>query len=199
MEQAIPRRSLGDPIYITSSTRIPIPRPDPEPICLPHRPPPPIAPSPSTYHPHSHPLDNVYLPTSRIPQPLSVLLIPLHLYTCGLPIPAQAYHSILPYHRFALFFDPSDLRRLPQLLRDIPPRRICDLRAAAARYYRALVWEEPDGLAFEVLQLSLCRRAAALHRMRRGAGGQVGSVPSWAIACERKSALEELLDTQPLP
>ena len=34
------------------------------------------------------------------------------------------------------------------------------MRLAAARYFRALMWE-PPGVAYDMLQLSLCRRALA--------------------------------------
>ena len=57
---------------------------------------------------------------------------------------------------------------------------------AAARYYRALVWEEPDGLAYEMLQLSLCRRAAAL-RWRLHREGKAEAPGAWA-ACAHTTA-----------
>ena len=61
------------------------------------------------------------------------------------------------------------------------------------RYYRALVWEEPDGLAFEVLQLSLCRRAAALHRrFHPQPDERAAAMPAWAD-CELPTSLERLL------
>ena len=73
-------------------------------------------------------------------------------------------------------------RRLPELLRRVSPRRICELRAAAASYYRAFMWEA-DGLAYDMLLLSLCRRALALHSRLRAHTGS----PTWG-ACAQISA-----------
>eukprot|EP00966_Prymnesium_polylepis_P081622 1890849-Prymnesium_polylepis.1 len=103
------------------------------------------------------------------------------------PLIEQAYHDLLPYREFALTFALSDLPRLPDLLRAVPPRRLCELRKAAARYYRALVWEEPDGLAYEMLHLSLCHRAAALHRRL----GLLDEASAWA-SCAGTTAEEVL-------
>ena len=107
---------------------------------------------------------------------LATLCVPVIIQ----PLVRQAFHDLLPYERMALFFDPSDVARLPDLLRAVPPQRVCELRATAARYYRAVMWEpEGGGLAYDMLQLSLCRRAVALHRrLRRGSS----SDPEWA-AC----------------
>ena len=102
------------------------------------------------------------------------------------PLVDQAYHDLLPYRQFALFVKLSQLPQLPRLLRAVSRRRVCRLRRAAARYYRALVWEEPDGLAYEMLQLSLCRRAAAL-RWRLHREGKAEAPGAWA-ACAHTTA-----------
>ena len=107
------------------------------------------------------------------------------------PLVEQAYHDLLPYRSFALFVELHQLPQLPRLLRAVPPRRVCALRRAAARYYRALVWEEPDGLAYEMLQLSLCHRAAALYH-RLHLDGKAAAPGAWA-ACEHTTA-ESLLE-----
>eukprot|EP00966_Prymnesium_polylepis_P276646 6391428-Prymnesium_polylepis.1 len=72
----------------------------------------------------------------------------------------------------------KDVKHLPALLRAVSHKRRCKLRAAAAKYYRTLMWQEPMGLAFEMVLLSLCRRALALHSWERPA-------PSWAAGCTR--------------
>ena len=96
----------------------------------------------------------------------------------------QAYDDIVPYSDFSLSFPLSDVHRLPALLRAVPAQRLCALRKGAARYFRLFLWGEPGGLAYDMLQLSLCRRALRLHR---------DASPAWA-ACARMTA-EELLDT----
>ena len=103
------------------------------------------------------------------------------------PLVEQAFHDQLPYRDMALFHSSSDLSSLPDALRAVSARRVCELRRAAARYYRAVVWEEPDGLAYDVLQLSLCQRAAALHARHHPGVAE----PAWA-ACARVK-VEELL------
>ncbi|KAL1518793.1 hypothetical protein AB1Y20_003073 [Prymnesium parvum] len=118
---------------------------------------------------------------------LATLCIPVIIQ----PLIEQAYHDLLPYKRFALFYNLADLPRLPQLLESISPRRICELRAAAARYYRALMWEEPDGRAYDMLQLSLCQRAAALHARIHAEAHDGRPLPTWA-SCANTSA-EDLL------
>ena len=102
------------------------------------------------------------------------------------PLVDQAYQDLLPYRQFALFVKLSQLPQLPRALRALSPRRVCRLRKAAARYYRALVWEEPDGLAHDMLQLSLCRRAAAL-RWRLHREGKAAAPGGWA-ACAHTTA-----------
>jgi hypothetical protein len=105
------------------------------------------------------------------------------------PLVEQAYHQLLPYHLFTLSYNLSDVPRLPQLLAAVPPERICELRAAAAKYYRALVWQTPDGCAYEMLQIALCRRAADVRKRlypRR-------PTPSWAQRCKRLSADDVLM------
>ena len=76
----------------------------------------------------------------------------------------QAYHDLLPYHKLALSYSLSDIKLLPQLLQNVSSQRICALRAAGAKYYRAFMWQEPDGIAYETLLLSLCKRALAVRR-----------------------------------
>ena len=100
------------------------------------------------------------------------------------PMVRQAYHDLLPYSKLALTYSMADVRQLPELLRSVPHGRICELRAQAARYYRALMWQAPDGIAYDLLQLSLCRRALTMWPK-----GQ--PPPAWA-ACARISA-EHLL------
>ena len=106
---------------------------------------------------------------------LATLCVPVIIQ----PLVEQAFHNLLPYRDMALFYSSSDLASLPDLLRAVPPNRVCELRRAAA-YYRAVVWEEPEGLAYDVLQLSLCHRAAALHERHHPGMAE----PAWA-ACSR--------------
>jgi hypothetical protein len=103
------------------------------------------------------------------------------------PMIEQAFHDLLPYDGLALHYRLADVRRLPDLLRAVPSSRVCALRAAAAKYYRTVMWQQPDGLAYEMTLLSLCRRAVALHR--RLSPGK--ALPAWA-RCEQLSA-EQLL------
>lgn len=60
----------------------------------------------------------------------------------------------------------EDVPRLPTILRSTPAATICRLQKALARYYRALLWQQPHGEqypgAYDLLQVSLCRRAKAL-------------------------------------
>ena len=100
------------------------------------------------------------------------------------PMVRQAFHDLLPYSKLGLTYSMADVRRLPELLRSVSPGRICALRAQAARYYRAVMWQEPDGIAYEMLQLSLCRRALAMWPREQ-------PPPAWA-ACGRMTA-EQLL------
>ena len=100
----------------------------------------------------------------------------------------QAYHDLLPYYRFALSYSLADIKLLPQLLRNVSNQRLYALRAAGAKYYRALMWQEPDGLAYETLLLSLCRRALAVRRHTR----PQESLPAWR-ECEM-TTVEALLD-----
>ena len=78
------------------------------------------------------------------------------------PMVEQAFQDLLPYSELALTFDPVDLEALPSLLRDVTPGRICQLRHNAARHRRLVMWDKP-GLAYEMLQLALCRRAVGVH------------------------------------
>ena len=82
------------------------------------------------------------------------------------PLVEQAYHDLLPYTELALRYEPADIEKLPELLRALDSNTICRMRRAAARYRRLLMWDEPIGLAYDALQLLLCRRAATLYRQR---------------------------------
>ena len=95
----------------------------------------------------------------RIYLALATLCVPVIVQ----PLVEQAFHDLLPYEKFSLSFPLSDVRNLPELLRAIPREKVCQLRAAAAKYYRALVWQTPDGRAYEMLHLALCRRAAEVR------------------------------------
>jgi hypothetical protein len=80
------------------------------------------------------------------------------------PMVAQPFDDLLPYSNFSLSFRMADVKRLPALLRAIPPERVCSLRREGARYSRLLMWQQPGGLAYDMLQVSLCKRALRLHR-----------------------------------
>ncbi|KAL1528166.1 hypothetical protein AB1Y20_009527 [Prymnesium parvum] len=94
----------------------------------------------------------------RVYVSLAMLCIPVIVQ----PLVDQAFEDVLPYHRFSLRFNPCDIPSLLPQLRAIAHNRtrLCQMREAALRYYRALMWE-PPGVAYEMLQISLCRRALA--------------------------------------
>ena len=104
------------------------------------------------------------------------------------PLVQQAYADLLPYRHFALTFSMADVKRLPNLLQGIPTATLCRLRHGGARYARMLSWQQPGGLAYDMLQLSLCRRAVRVHSEFRGDQ----QMPAWA-ACARMTA-DELLN-----
>ena len=79
-------------------------------------------------------------------------------------VAAQAYHDLLPYRKFTLTYSLADTPRLPRLLRSIPRRRVCQLRAQAAFYYRALMWQEPDGLACTLLLMMCVVHVLGAHK-----------------------------------
>ena len=59
---------------------------------------------------------------------LATLCVPVIIQ----PLVEQAFHNLLPYRDMALFYSSSDLASLPDLLRAVPPNRVCELRRAAA-------------------------------------------------------------------
>ena len=71
--------------------------------------------------------------------------------------------------------------QLPAILRAIPEARVCEMRAAAAHYFRAVMWQPPHGLAYDTLQLSLCRRA--LRVFQQHYPGRL--LPRWAACAVR--------------
>lgn len=92
------------------------------------------------------------------------------------PMVEQAFHDLLPYAAFSLSLSPKQLPELPQLLRAVTKRQICEMRAAAARYHRAMLWQQPHGRAYELTMISLCRRALKVrHALSPGA-----AQPRWA-------------------
>ena len=118
---------------------------------------------------------------------LAALCIPVLVQ----PMVQSAYADMLPYAEFSLSYSLHDLERLPELLRAVPPERKCALRANAAKYFRLLMWQQPHGLAYDILMLSLCRRALRLAN----AGKLRVSTRSWE-ACAHTTA-EELLAAVP--
>ena len=117
----------------------------------------------------------------RVYVSLAALCIPVIVQ----PLVHQAYDDIAPFDRFSLSFALSDVKRLPELLRAVPRKKLCELRENAARYFRLFMWQSPDGLAYDMLMLSLCRRALRVHK------GQGGVRPPWA-ACAQVT-VEEVL------
>ncbi|KAL1499563.1 hypothetical protein AB1Y20_011764 [Prymnesium parvum] len=106
---------------------------------------------------------------------LSMLCIPVIIQ----PLVRQAFHDLLPYRKFSVTFDPIDIARLPSLLKAIPARRICKLRRAAQHYRHAMTWEQPFGRAYDMLQLTLCRRALLIHaRLGRASQSHLRSLSS---------------------
>lgn len=89
---------------------------------------------------------------------LALLCVPVIVQ----PMVEQAYHDLLPYNELALSYDISDLEQLPAMLQQVSAERICSLRRNALRYRRLLMWD-PPGLAYDMLQISLCRRALTIH------------------------------------
>jgi len=114
---------------------------------------------------------------------LAALCIPVIIQ----PGVQQAFASMVPYGKFSLSYQLNDVKVLPQLLSAIPSERICTMRVNAFRYRRVFMWQQPHGLAYDMLQLSLCRLALTLHA--KGANPSV-SVP-WA-PCARMT-VEELI------
>ena len=90
----------------------------------------------------------------------------------------QAFEELLPYEQFSLRFTPAQIPQLPELLRQQPRRRVCEMRAAAHRYHRAVLWQGPDGRAYDFLMASLCKRALRVVRERSDAR------PQWAACAE---------------
>ena len=82
------------------------------------------------------------------------------------PNVTQPFETLLPYASFALRFEKRDIARLPQLLRAVPSGAVCRMQQRLARYYRAMLWQQPFGAqhagAYEVTQIWLCQRARAL-------------------------------------
>eukprot|EP00966_Prymnesium_polylepis_P034505 802233-Prymnesium_polylepis.4 len=113
---------------------------------------------------------------------LAMLCIPVVIQ----PLVEQAYHELLPYPELVLTYDPVDIPRLPELLRAVDAQTVCRMRRAALRYRRLLIWDGPQGLAYEGLLLLLCHRAAALHT-------QAGRPPQPWMACSGTTAAH-LLD-----
>lgn len=108
------------------------------------------------------------------------------------PFVQQAFEDLLPYDTFSLRISPTDLPKLPALLRAVPKTRVCAMRAAAARYFRAVLWQQPDGLAYNVLQLSLCRRALRVLAQHRP-----GTSLSLYVSLCANRTVEELLERRP--
>ena len=84
---------------------------------------------------------------------LAALCIPVLVQ----PMVRQAFDDIAPFDRFSLSFPLSDVKRLPKLLRAVSRERRCALRENAAQYFSLFMWQESYGLAYDMLQLSLCR------------------------------------------
>ncbi|KAL1521204.1 hypothetical protein AB1Y20_022755 [Prymnesium parvum] len=125
----------------------------------------------------------------RLHLALAALCVPVIIQ----PLVRQAYDDLLPYDAFALSLNASAVAWLPQILRAVPRHTECALRRGGAAWYRTLMWQQPDGLAYEMLMLSLCRRAVAL---RRHLHPHESSPPAWA-ACANRTAAQILADHPP--
>ena len=125
---------------------------------------------------------------------LAMLCIPVIIQ----PMVEQAFQEMLPYPAFSLRFQPVDIPTLPQQLRELERNRsfVCAMRASAARYYRALMWE-PPGVAYDMLQASLCQRALMriLHVQERSPAARKRGLPSW-YRCALLTA-DRILDSHP--
>jgi len=114
------------------------------------------------------------------------------------PFVQQAYADMVPYSNFTISFPMSDVKHLASRLRMVPRATICSLRANAARYYKLLMWQQPDGLAYDMLQLSLCRRALQVYRVISKRKGEDHQAPVWS-ECAHMSADELLQRSLALP
>ena len=97
------------------------------------------------------------------------------------PLIHQAFQDLLPYGDFSLRFSPEQIPRIPELLRQLPRHRLCEMRRSGRVYRRAMVWQPPHGRAYDFLMGSLCRRALHLSAKR----GDVH--PSWADCASRNA------------
>lgn len=91
-----------------------------------------------------------------------------HAVTCQIvqPLIHQAFQDLLPYDEFSLRFLPEEIPQIPEFLRQLPRRRVCDMRRSGHVYSRAIMWQPPHGRAYDFLMGSLCRRALHLFTKR---------------------------------
>jgi hypothetical protein len=90
------------------------------------------------------------------------------------PNVTQPFEELLPYHEFSLRLTKEDIPTLGARLRATPAADVCRMQKALARYYRALLWQQPFGTqfpgAYALAQVLLCRRAKALAAKMRATG-----------------------------
>ena len=90
------------------------------------------------------------------------------------PNVTQPFEELIPYDDFALRLQLEDVPRLGALLRGTSAAQVCRWQRALARYYRAILWQQPFGPqfagAYELTQVTLCRRAMALAARMAASG-----------------------------
>ena len=97
------------------------------------------------------------------------------------PLIHQAFEDLLPYDDFSLRFSPEQISQIPELLRQLPRQRVCEMRRSGHVYRRAMMWQPPFGRAYDLLMGSLCRRALHLFAKR----GE--EHPPWADCASRNA------------
>ena len=84
------------------------------------------------------------------------------------PNVTQPFEALLPYASFSIRLEKEDIPQLPQILKAVTDDQVCRMQRNLARYYRALLWQQPFGggyaNAYDLMQLQLCTRAKHLSR-----------------------------------
>lgn len=79
----------------------------------------------------------------------------------------QAFGNMVPYHKFSITLPLKAVRELPHILRAVPETHRCALRSNAMKYSKLFMWQH-GGFAYDMLMLSLCRRALQIFKRIHG-------------------------------